>query len=284
MQNRLWTDNDRGHDEHEWFAAPRVRPKPPRREPDPPPPPPKRRPPWLPAVLAGLVSAIVVAAVLIGFGAVSGDSGSSNGAGVLPAAPPLSGTAARGTNVTAVYARASGSVASIRSSGGSGTGFVIDQGGLLVTNAHVVGQDQTVRVQFGERTQEHSARVIGKDTSTDLAVLKIAGDTSKFKPLPLADSRNVHVGDTAIAIGNPFGLDRTATAGIVSATGRSIQAPNGFSIDDAIQTDAPINPGNSGGPLLNSGGQVIGVNSQIETAGGTSRGNVGVGFAVSSNT
>jgi putative serine protease PepD len=113
-------------------------------------------------------------------------------------------------------------------------------------------------------------------------VLDLEGDTSNLPPLQLADSNRVRVGDQAIAIGNPFGLDRTATEGIVSATGRSIKAPNGFAIDDAIQTDAPINPGNSGGPLLNSGGQVIGVNSQIETAG-SGGGNVGVGFAVSAN-
>ena len=103
------------------------------------------------------------------------------------------------------------------------------------------------------------------------------------KPLQFADSRQVQVGDTAIAIGNPFGLDRTATEGIVSGIGRSIKAPNGFSIDEVIQTDAPINPGNSGGPLLDDTGRVIGVNSQIATAG-NSQGNVGIGFAVPSNT
>jgi putative serine protease PepD len=103
------------------------------------------------------------------------------------------------------------------------------------------------------------------------------------RPLELADSDRVQVGDTSVAIGYPLGLDRTATAGIVSGLGRQIQAPNGFSIDEVIQTDAPINPGNSGGPLLNSRGQVIGVNSQIATAGG-SEGNVGIGFAVPADT
>jgi putative serine protease PepD len=138
-------------------------------------------------------------------------------------------------------------------------------------------------VQFGEGHTRRSGRVIGRDTSSDLAVVRLSGDTSSLPALQLADSRQVGVGDQVVAIGNPFGLDRTATAGIVSATGRSIKAPNGFSIDDAIQTDAPINPGNSGGPLLDIGGRVIGVNSQIETAG-AGGGNVGVGFAVSSNT
>jgi putative serine protease PepD len=184
-----------------------------------------------------------------------------------------------------VYEKTSKSVASIRTDSGSGTGFVVDNHGqkVIVTNAHVVEGATRVRVRFGEGTADRSARVIGRDTSSDLAVLSLEGDTSNLPPLQLSDSKNVRVGDQAIAIGNPFGLDRTATEGIVSATGRSIKAPNGFAIDDAIQTDAPINPGNSGGPLLNSAGQVIGVNSQIETAG-AGGGNVGVGFAVSSNT
>jgi putative serine protease PepD len=147
----------------------------------------------------------------------------------------------------------------------------------------VVDGRSRVEVQFGEGTQARAGRVVGRDVSSDLAVVRIEGDTDKLQTLQLADSKQVRVGDQAIAIGNPFGLDRTATTGIVSATGRSIKAPNGFSIDDAIQTDAPINPGNSGGPLLDRGARVIGVNSQIETAGG-SGGNVGVGFAVSSNT
>ena len=107
-------------------------------------------------------------------------------------------------------------------------------------------------------------------------------EAGELHALPLADSDRVRVGELAVAIGSPFGLDRTATAGIVSSTQREIQAPNGFSIDRVIQTDAPINPGNSGGPLLNAAGQVIGVNSQIATAG--AQGNVGVGFAVPSNT
>jgi putative serine protease PepD len=212
---------------------------------------------------------------------VGGDGPASDGnASTLPAAPPLSGNS-KSANVRGVYERAAPSVASIRSSDGTGTGFVADTDGIIVTNAHVVGNDESVRVRFGEGTRQRTAVLVGKDGSTDLAVLKIQGDTSNLNPLPLANSDNVRPGDAAIAIGNPFGLERTVTAGIVSATGRPIKAPNGFSIDDAIQTDAPINPGNSGGPLLDSGGRVIGVNSQIETAG--SGGNVGIGFAVSSN-
>jgi S1-C subfamily serine protease len=187
------------------------------------------------------------------------------------------------TRTGAIYRLASPAVVSIRTDTGSGTGFVIDHGGTIVTNSHVVGSSQRVAVRFGPDSDSIEADVVGADQSSDLAVVSI--DPRKVppsvKPLRLADSRTVRVGDVAIAIGNPFGLDRTATEGIVSGVGREIQAPNGFSIDSVIQTDAPINPGNSGGPLLNDSGRVIGVNSQIETGG--SSGNVGVGFAVPSN-
>ena len=128
------------------------------------------------------------------------------------------------------------------------------------------------------------AKLVGQDASTDLALLKISA--TNLKPLTLADSSGVQVGDPAYAIGNPFGLDRTLTVGVVSALQREIDSPNGFSIDDVIQTDAAINPGNSGGPLFNAAGQVIGVNSQIEstnTSGGQA-GNVGIGFAIPANT
>ena len=140
-------------------------------------------------------------------------------------------------------------------------------------------------MRFGPNGHSIDASVLGTDPSSDLAVLKIAAsDTPNVDPLALADSSRVKVGDTAVAIGNPFGLDRTATAGIVSGLGRHIRAPNGFEIDQVIQTDAPINPGNSGGPLLDTRARVIGVNSQIATAGQTGNGNVGIGFAVPSNT
>jgi putative serine protease PepD len=187
------------------------------------------------------------------------------------------------TRAGAVYANASPAVVSVRAGSGSGTGFLTDAKGQIVTNAHVVGESKRVTVKFGDGASLQ-ADVLGSDPSTDLAVLSVeAGRLPKgVKPLKFADSRTVQVGDLAIAIGNPFGLDRTATEGIVSGLGRSIEAPNGFSIDQVIQTDAPINPGNSGGPLLDDAAQVIGVNSQIATAG--SQGNVGVGFAVPSNT
>src|SRR5829696_9096783 len=235
--------------------------------------------------MSGVASAVLIVALLLVTGVVGGgDDSSSDQAGALPAAP--AGQQRGGnTDVGRVYEKTSKSVASIRAGQGSGTGFVVDNHGekVVVTNAHVVDGVNRVRVRFGEGTADRSARVVGRDVSSDLAVLRLEGDTSNLAALQLADSSKVRVGDQAIAIGNPFGLDRTATEGIVSATGRSIKAPNGFSIDDAIQTDAPINPGNSGGPLLDRGARVIGVNSQIETAG-AGGGNVGVGFAVSSNT
>jgi putative serine protease PepD len=187
------------------------------------------------------------------------------------------------TRASAIYAAASPAVVSVRTTSGSGTGFLIGKDGTVVTNAHVVESNKRVTVRFGAQ-QSHPADVLGVDPSSDLAVLSIdSGDLPKnVTPLRFADSRNVNVGEVAIAIGNPFGLDRTATEGIVSGIGRHIAAPNGYSIDEVIQTDAPINPGNSGGPLLDESGAVIGVNSQIATGG--SQGNIGIGFAVPSNT
>jgi S1-C subfamily serine protease len=189
------------------------------------------------------------------------------------------------TRAGAIYAVASPAVVSVRTGTGSGTGFLIDKGGRIVTNSHVVGGNSHVLVRFGNDQTSLDARVVGSDPSSDLAVVDIGSKSvpKGVKPLQFADSRAVQVGDAAIAIGNPFGLDRTATEGIVSGLGRHIDAPNGFQIDAVIQTDAPINPGNSGGPLLDATGRVIGVNSQIATAG-SSGGNVGIGFAVPSNT
>jgi S1-C subfamily serine protease len=165
-----------------------------------------------------------------------------------------------------------------------GSGFVIDKAGHIVTNFHVVEGASEVTVSFSNRDTV-KAEVVGTDPSSDLAVLRVETSASALTPLPLGNSDVVRVGDAVVAIGNPFGLDRTATSGIVSALQRLITAPNRFTIDHVIQTDAPINQGNSGGPLLNSRGQVIGVNTQIETGSGTSAtGNVGIGFAVPSNT
>jgi S1-C subfamily serine protease len=163
-----------------------------------------------------------------------------------------------------------------------GSGFVIDKQGHVVTNYHVVQNASEVYVNFSQDDQLE-AEVVGVDPSTDLALLKVDAHQRALTPLTLGDSDGVRVGDEVVAIGNPFGLDRTVTSGIVSALQRQIRAPNNFTIDKVIQTDAPINRGNSGGPLLNAQGDVIGVNTQIAT-GGTSEGNVGIGFAVPSNT
>ena len=183
-----------------------------------------------------------------------------------------------------MYEQAAPGVVSVQAGPASGTGFVVRADGTIVTNAHVVGSAETAQVRFGDDGDLVEAEVLGSDPSSDLAVLRVdPGSVGVLRPLRLADSDRVRVGDAAVAIGHPFGLDRTATAGIVSGIGREIQAPDGFQIDEAIQTDAPINPGNSGGPLLDARGRVIGVNTQILT-GGSGSGNVGMGFAVPSNT
>ncbi len=164
----------------------------------------------------------------------------------------------------------------------TGSGIVIDGNGTILTNYHVV--ENAVKVQVSlEKGQNVDAQVVGKDPSNDLAVLRIPTDGLTLHPLTLGDSSKVQVGDPVLAIGNPFDLERTLTTGVISALQREITAPNGFKIDNVLQTDAPINPGNSGGPLLNAQGQVIGLNSQIET-GGSGDGSVGIGFAVPINT
>ena len=217
----------------------------------------------------------------LGGGALLGGDREEQGGSVSlpPGGPPT-------TDAGRIYAAASGAVASVRVRGGageaSGTGFLIDGDGTIVTNAHVVGEGSAAIVRFGQG-DELEAEVLGTDPSSDLAALRVdPGRVGGIKPLALADSGAVGVGDSVVAIGHPFGLDRTATAGIVSGTGREITAPNGFQIDRVIQTDAAINPGNSGGPLLDARARVVGVNAQIASSGGG--GNVGVGFAIPSNT
>jgi S1-C subfamily serine protease len=228
---------------------------------------------------------------------------SSNNSTVTPLTPaPISvKSTSKGTSVGAIYKADSGGVAFIQAqekprqasplglfgapSGGgtaTGSGFVIDTAGHVLTNNHVVTHAQSITVKLGSSNKTYTAKVEGTDPATDLALLKIDAPASDLHPLALGDSANAQVGDPVVAIGNPFGLDQTATTGIVSALQRQIQAPNGFSISNVIQTDASINPGNSGGPLINASGQVIGITSQIETGGGS--GSVGIGFAIPSNT
>jgi len=256
---------------------------------------------------AGLLGGAIVAAALLGFG-VGGNSTTTT---VLQQAPltssagsPTAGGATKDPNTgltpAQIYKAAAPGVVFIRSTivsqtqspfdvfpstqqgQASGTGFVLDHNGTILTNAHVVEGASKVTVQF-ENQKIVDATVAGKDLSSDLAVLKVSPAGLKLSPLTLGDSSHLQVGDPAVAIGNPFGLARTLTTGVISALQRPLTAPNGFTIDNVIQTDAPLNPGNSGGPLLDAFGHVIGINSQIATADGGA-GSVGIGFAVPINT
>jgi S1-C subfamily serine protease len=163
-----------------------------------------------------------------------------------------------------------------------GSGFVIDKAGYIVTNYHVVGDARSVQVSFSNN-DSMKAEVIGKDPATDVALLKVQASSRALKPLALGDSDGVHVGDQVAAIGNPLGLDRSITLGIVSALHRSLTSPEGTPIDRVIQTDAALNHGNSGGPLLNAQGQVVGVSSAVSTEN-AAEGNTGIGFAIPINT
>jgi S1-C subfamily serine protease len=251
------------------------------------------------ALLGGLVA--------LGGVALTGDLGGGTTTVVSTSSSPVAAAPVadnHGLSVREIYSRAASGVVQITSTSGSadnpsaspvpsgqpaepqqalGSGFVIDKAGHIVTNYHVIEGADQIEVSFSNRDTMR-ATLVGSDPSTDIAVLRVEASSRGLTPLEFGDSGSVRVGDPVVAIGNPFGLARTATAGIVSAVQeRTITAPNGYPIDHVIQTDAPINPGNSGGPLLNARAQVIGVNSQISTAQGAN-GNVGIGFAVPSNT
>jgi S1-C subfamily serine protease len=243
-----------------------------------------------------LAAALLGGAVAVGIGAAVGDGGTTTVVREVQgsSASPTSFEDGQGKSIGDIYDQEGRGVVQVLStsvvsddpffgaqeSRSSGSGFVIDKSGRIVTNYHVVQDAKEVQVSFsGEDNVD--ARVIGVDPSTDIAVLQIEAQARALVTLPLGDSDSVRVGDAVVAIGNPFGLERSVTAGIVSALQREITAPNGFAIDEVIQTDAAINHGNSGGPLLNADGQVIGVNAQIETETG---GNVGIGFAIPINT
>jgi putative serine protease PepD len=163
-----------------------------------------------------------------------------------------------------------------------GTGFVYDKNGDIVTAQHVVSGATRISVRFPDGTTA-KATLVGSDASTDTAVIKVSVPAGKLTPLTLGNSSNVAPGEGVVAIGSPFGYEGSITAGIVSAVGRNINAPNGYAIPNVIQTDAPINHGNSGGPLIDSAGQVVGVNVQIADDGQGGSDNAGVGFAVPSN-
>src|ERR1700683_4897584 len=163
---------------------------------------------------------------------------------------------------------------------GAGSGFVIDPAGHILTNYHVVENARTIEVTLGDQTR-YKATYIGADERNDIALIKIEAPGKKLAALPLGDSRNLQVGQRVLAIGNPFGFQSTLTTGVVSALGRTVQTSDTAFIDEAIQTDAAINRGNSGGPLLNSQGEVIGINSAIYAPTGTT---AGIGFAIPINT
>jgi putative serine protease PepD len=190
-------------------------------------------------------------------------------------------------SINEIYDKANGGVVHItvggssapfapQGGGATGSGFVIDNDGHIVTNQHVVNGAQSVTVRFANGT-EATARVIGEDPSTDVALLQVDELPNGVTPLELGSADSLEIGDLVVAIGSPFGLEGTVTAGIVSALDRELTAPDGFTIDGAIQTDAAINPGNSGGPLLDGQGHVVGINSQIASESG---GNEGVGYAL----
>jgi S1-C subfamily serine protease len=259
------------------------------------------------ALLGGALVA-VVGAVLLLTGAVKSSGGGTTTVVQSSAAPIVSNSSEEGgaNPVDQIYKADGNGVAFIESqleaeeseesfnpfiepesqSGGTatGSGIVLDDQGHILTNNHVIEGASKIQVKLGASEHEYTAEVVGTDPASDLALLKVEAPASELTPLKLGDSGKMEVGDPVVAIGNPFGLDRTVTSGIVSALQRQIQAPDGFSIDNVIQTDAAINPGNSGGPLINGAGEVIGINSQIETGGSGSNGNVGIGFAIPINT
>jgi S1-C subfamily serine protease len=256
--------------------------------------------------LIPLLSALIGGGLVVAVVAAAGDLGSSSKTVTVvqqastPIAPSNASQQDTGLTPHQIYERDAPGVALVTSTivrqtespfslGGeseqgtaTGSGFVINSDGTILTNYHVVENAVKVEVSF-EHGKTVEAKVVGKDPSNDLAVLRIPTEGLTMHVLTLADSSKVQVGDPVLAIGNPFGYDRTLTTGVISALQRQITSPNGFSIDNVLQTDAPINPGNSGGPLLNEKGEVIGINSQIET-GGSGDGSVGIGFSIPINT
>lgn len=249
---------------------------------------------FISAVIGGAIVAAVIA-VLIATGVIGKSETVVQTGGVATSTANASGDV---KTVNQIFKETSPGVVSIQaqvSTGGddpfgnqqegtaTGTGFIVSDQGFIVTNDHVVeGHQGNVKVTFSD-DKTVTGKVIGQDPSSDIAVVKVDSGEHKLEPLDLGDSDKVVVGDPVVAIGNPFGLNQTVTTGIISALQRTITAPNNFSIDNVLQTDAAINPGNSGGPLLNDRGQVVGVNSQIATSGSGSSGNVGIGFAVPIN-
>jgi putative serine protease PepD len=236
-------------------------------------------------------AATLLAALLLGAGGGAGaaaalDGGTQVTRTVTSPQADTKVTADTGTTtVNSVYERSKQGVVDItvnsQGSRAEGSGIVLDQKGDIVTNQHVVEGAATIEVRFANGTKA-SANVVGEDASNDVAVVRVTSvDATELHPLGFGDSSKTAVGNGVIAIGSPYGLQGSLTVGVVSALGRSITSPNSHTQSGVIQTDAPINPGSSGGPLLDSQGNVIGMNAQIESASG---GNTGVGFAIPSNT
>jgi S1-C subfamily serine protease len=257
---------------------------------------------WVSTLLTAVAGGGVTAAVLLGAGVVETGEQATTADAPLAAkgAGALAVATAGALGAREIYRRDAPGVVFVRAqtlrtdptpfdvfnsaepTEATGSGFVIDEDGLILTNAHVVAAATSVQVTFSD-SHTVSAKPVGKDLDTDLALLRVDPDGLDLEPLELGDSETVQVGDPTVAIGNPFGLERTLTTGVVSALQRRLSAPSGFTIENVIQTDAALNPGNSGGPLIDASGRVIGINSQIAT-GGDPGGAVGIGFAVPVNT
>ncbi len=246
------------------------------------------------ALLGGAVVAVFsLVAIVSGLVQTSGGSTTTGTApsavvGAGEAAPAAAVSREESNAINRIYKADGGGVAFIESKEAegiaSGSGIVLDTEGHVLTNNHVIEGAGEVTVKLESEGTAYPATVVGTEPNSDLALLKVQAPAAKFHPLTLGNSDEMEVGDPVVAIGNPFDLERTVTSGIVSALQREIQAPDGEAIDNVIQTDAAINPGNSGGPLINSAGEVIGINSQIATGGEGSDGSVGIGFAIPINT
>jgi S1-C subfamily serine protease len=236
-----------------------------------------------PALIGAFAACAVFAALALAGAFDSNQDKSPPSSGRDPVRAQTAATPSGGLDVAGLYEQTRSGVVFVEArgqgpGGASGSGFLVDDNGSILTNEHVVDNAEEVTVRFGEKGDPVKAKVAGADPSTDLALLKIDPSDADGRPLRLGSSNDVRVGEPVIAIGSPFGLRGTVTSGIVSGLGREIRSPNGFTIDEVVQTDAAINPGNSGGPLIDDRGHVIGVNAQIASSGNNS--NSGVGFAI----
>jgi putative serine protease PepD len=234
------------------------------------------------AILGALTALGVCTAVVFGGVLSSKDDGKASTSDTHQTAVTRSSSSSANVDLAELYNSVKNGVVYVQAGeSASGSGFVISSDGYIVTNEHVVAESSSYTVRIGETDKTVPATLVGADASSDLALLKVdPAQTGTLHPLEMADN-TPDVGDEVIAIGSPFGLQSTLTSGIVSALNRTLQSPNGHTISGALQTDAAINPGNSGGPLLNTDGQVIGVNAQIASQSG---GSTGVGFAISIST